>query len=1036
MNNMIANIRTQLQKLKCRIANLTKRVAYIEDNCCNGGGGGDMPDVSATERGVVNNEPLQELGGVDKLINGVRIGRGSGNNEDNLIVGKDTLSTNTTGTYNTAFGGWALTENTTGSFNSSFGSGALYSNTTGIYNNAFGTSTLQNNTTGSRNVGVGTSLFWNSTGQENTGVGFNAGYGATTGSQNTYIGNQAGYNNGIGSYNTAIGSRAMITSGTGIPASALDMNRNVFIGAGLTLADGVNDVLAIDNKGATNTFYSNALLYGNFADRFLRINGRFEIAPSTMPVADSTYTKKLVWNPTTGIVAETDDTDGTGIQSIQEGDNISIDNTDPQNPIISALGGGGGTSDDISNESTVTGATVTEALDELQEQFDVKVDSLEQQIANVADGTAGKAYPDLTTAMSVTPLPDNGVIFTIDEDNETEAGVYAYDSNEVNGYRFVRELGAKGKVEEGNTQAVSGGEVYDYTNNELALKAFHGYESNPKTLKEVEDSILDIDTTVGDVVDNIYDINTTVDMPNIIDYSKVIDLYKTPNDLSDKLRWVKYNGDEKIESLAIYAPRASLHRLNVVLNGTVTNHIISPLKQGLAKYVLGDFDVWIDSTFINHKSNDYTDKYLKIPLITNSLYADKIKLNNQGLELKSIETETEKVKNIDSVYNIGVQVDMPNLYVLDKMVDLYKTPNNQSDKLHWIKYNGEENIDSLLIFAPLLTTPNIRIVCNGIETTYEFLADSQIEGIGKYTCGDFDIWLSKDFFNYKTNNPSDKHIKLPLVTNSLYAQKLIFDFFNENYGEDLQKAYSNLYPEPFFSDDAKVFKANDVANLMVGSQNTNTLFGKPSFESLSDEIMGDIRAWDIRGALYSYKIQIPNASDFVGKYFYIGFYHKETTGFELAIKGGNNNNYHGGNPYLREGIKQNLTDTLSYTSYCVKITPDKFIFEDNMITVLFFNSSPSSKMLLTGLKILFLDKDISHLIRPTTTDDSIIHREKPLDYIEELDVREVKGNASFRQLELKPSGQLPHNSVGFYYNGTDVILQMKDKKYKLLTTEL
>lgn len=95
-------------------------------------------------------------------------------------------------------------------------------------------------------------------------------------------------------------------------------------------------------------------------------------------------------------------------------------------------------------------------------QVDVKVDDLEQQIANVADGTAGKAYPNLTTAMSVDPLPEDGVIFTIDEDNETEAGVYAYDSNEVNGYRFVREFSfAKGKVEEGNTQAVSGGEVFE-----------------------------------------------------------------------------------------------------------------------------------------------------------------------------------------------------------------------------------------------------------------------------------------------------------------------------------------------------------------------------------------------------------------------------------------------------------------------------------------------------------------------------------------------------------------------------------------------
>lgn len=72
--------------------------------------------------------------------------------------------------------------------------------------------------------------------------------------------------------------------------------------------------------------------------------------------------------------------------------------------------------------------------------FYLKVDgeNLEEVVYNIADGTGGKAYPDLTTAMAVDPLPADGTIFTIDESNEEEKGIYAYDSGEVEGYRFVR----------------------------------------------------------------------------------------------------------------------------------------------------------------------------------------------------------------------------------------------------------------------------------------------------------------------------------------------------------------------------------------------------------------------------------------------------------------------------------------------------------------------------------------------------------------------------------------------------------------------
>lgn len=319
---------------------LIKMVRYLLKKESSGGDIENIPDVSATERGVVNNEPLQELGGVDKLINGIRIGRGNSNDEDSVALGKDALISSvsdstynvaigskalmnlTTGQRNVAIGAASLYHNTTGYENLAIGNAALWSNTTGEWNTAFGSSSLAYNTTGTRNVAVGTSLFWNSTGSSNTGVGMAAGYGTTTGSYNTYIGESAGDGNGIGNYNTAIGTNVMREESKDLfDPSTFDMNNNVFIGASLKLTDGVNNTLAIDNKGNTYTDYQNALLYGNFADRFLRINGRFEIDPATMPTADNDFTKKLVYNPTDGKVTAVDDTPTTGdfIEVTEEG---------------------------------------------------------------------------------------------------------------------------------------------------------------------------------------------------------------------------------------------------------------------------------------------------------------------------------------------------------------------------------------------------------------------------------------------------------------------------------------------------------------------------------------------------------------------------------------------------------------------------------------------------------------------------------------------------------------------------------------------
>lgn len=260
--------------------------------------------VSATDSGIVNNVALQELGGVDKMINSIRVGRGSGNTakilEDSTAFGESALSLNTTGQNNTAIGRDALKSNTSGSFNTGLGDYALWSNTTGEWNSALGSSALLYNTSGQRNVATGTALYWNTTGSKNVGIGITAGYANASGSCNTYLGNAAAYDNGLGSYNVAVGNgaMAMVTGGYNSGGSAVNLNRNVFIGSMIKSSADLNDTLAIDNKGATVTLAANALIFGGFsvANRFVKINGSFSVNPVYLPNADgdATFNKKLV----------------------------------------------------------------------------------------------------------------------------------------------------------------------------------------------------------------------------------------------------------------------------------------------------------------------------------------------------------------------------------------------------------------------------------------------------------------------------------------------------------------------------------------------------------------------------------------------------------------------------------------------------------------------------------------------------------------------------------------------------------------------
>ena len=146
---------------------------------------GGVPYAGAT--GPVN------LEGFDLKVNGITIGRGSGNSRFNTVSGDGALFNNTAaGEFNTASGYRALGSNTEGSQNTANGAEALGSNTIGGNNSAVGQEALKNNTEGGNNTAIGKSAgYANTTGNQNTAIGSGADFGADNLTNATAIGNGA-----------------------------------------------------------------------------------------------------------------------------------------------------------------------------------------------------------------------------------------------------------------------------------------------------------------------------------------------------------------------------------------------------------------------------------------------------------------------------------------------------------------------------------------------------------------------------------------------------------------------------------------------------------------------------------------------------------------------------------------------------------------------------------------------------------------------------------------------------------------------------
>jgi hypothetical protein len=229
--------------------------------------------VSATTSGIINNISLQELGGTDKLINGIRIGRGSGTGIENTALGFDVLksntsgeantglgesalSVNTTGSYNVAAGDWALKDNTTGFSNTAVGCNAGLKNTTGSYNTAIGTAALEQNLYGTQNVAIGPYAMSKTIGTDGSNIfghrcvaiGSAAMRDNTTGN-GIAIGNVALGKQTTGMWNIGLG----VQAGSGITTGGgnVIIAGTGFIAAGGGVTTGNNNLIVAPNNGNT-----------------------------------------------------------------------------------------------------------------------------------------------------------------------------------------------------------------------------------------------------------------------------------------------------------------------------------------------------------------------------------------------------------------------------------------------------------------------------------------------------------------------------------------------------------------------------------------------------------------------------------------------------------------------------------------------------------------------------------------------------------------------------------------------------------------
>ncbi len=144
--------------------------------------------------------------------------------ELNVGIGKNSLKNNTSGYWNTAIGALTLEKNTVGSRNVAIGRLALNNNISGDRNYAIGTFALARNTTGRFNIAVGADALWvNTIGNRNIAIGSASQASVSKSNDNISIGQNSMAEKTSGDNNIAIGSYSQYYDSTG--------NNNISIGS-------------------------------------------------------------------------------------------------------------------------------------------------------------------------------------------------------------------------------------------------------------------------------------------------------------------------------------------------------------------------------------------------------------------------------------------------------------------------------------------------------------------------------------------------------------------------------------------------------------------------------------------------------------------------------------------------------------------------------------------------------------------------------------------------------------------------------------
>jgi hypothetical protein len=168
----------------------------------------------------------------------------------NTALGTDTLTNDTTGSFNTGAGRAALHHNTTGNDNTGTGMQALYENSIGNYDTATGEGCQHGFTHGNYNTGVGRKSLYSDYTNRNEAADYNTAVGDKTlywnaSNQNTVVGYLGLGANKQGLQNTALGSTALASINGGSNAEepfSWDPGSDVAVGAGaLRSATGVRN---------------------------------------------------------------------------------------------------------------------------------------------------------------------------------------------------------------------------------------------------------------------------------------------------------------------------------------------------------------------------------------------------------------------------------------------------------------------------------------------------------------------------------------------------------------------------------------------------------------------------------------------------------------------------------------------------------------------------------------------------------------------------------------------------------------------------